>query len=80
MHSKQLPLIPLHICCFNEYKLQHRAIIKKGKNIYGEGRKLESRRQRSKKKNVIEHSVSYKTFESDSVSQMSLTFVILYHE
>ena len=53
---------------------------KEEKNIYEEGRKLESRGQRSKKKNVIEHSVLYKTFESDSVSQMSLNLIILYHE
>ena len=24
MYSKQLPLVPLLICCFKEYKLQHR--------------------------------------------------------
>ena len=53
---------------------------KKRENIYEEGRKLESRGQRSKKKNFIEHSISYKTLESDFVSQMSLTLIILYHE
>ena len=53
---------------------------KKEKNIYEEGRKLESRGQRSKKKNFVEHSISYKTLESGFVSQMSLTLIILYHE
>ena len=49
------------------------------KNICEEGRKLESRGQKSKKKNVIEHSISHKTFESDFVSHMSLTLIILFH-
>ena len=77
MYSKQLPLIPLHISCFNKCKLQHRHNDEKNiyKNIYEEGRKLESRGQRSKKKNAIEHSISHKTFESDFVSQMSLTCI-----
>ena len=53
---------------------------KKEKNIYEEGRKLESRGQRSKKKNFIKHSISHKTLESDFVSQMPLTLIILHHE
>ena len=53
---------------------------KKEKNIYEEGRKLESRGQRSEKKSFIKHFISYKTLESDFVSQMSLTLIILYHE
>ena len=78
MYSKQLPLIPLHISYFNKCKLQHRRNDEKNiyKNIYEEGRKLESRGQRSKKKNVIQHSIWHKTFESDFVSQMSLTCIM----
>ena len=53
---------------------------KKEKNIYEEGTKLESLGESSKKKTFIKHSISYKTLESDFVSQMSLTLIILYHE
>ena len=53
---------------------------KKDESIHEEGKKLESREKRSKKKNFIEHSISYKTFESDFVSQMSLSLIILCHE
>ena len=44
------------------------------KNNYQEGKKLESRGQRAQNKNVIEHSISYKTIESEFMSQMSLYF------
>ena len=47
---------------------------KKDENIYEEGKKLESRGQRAEKKNVIEHSISHKTIESDFVPQMSPYF------
>ena len=44
------------------------------KNNYEEGNKLESLGQRAKNKNVIEHSISYKTIESEFMLQMSLYF------
>ena len=44
------------------------------KNNYEEGNKLESRGQRAKIKNAIENSISYKTIESEFMSQMSLYF------
>ena len=44
------------------------------KNNYEEGNKLESLGQRAKNKNVIEHPISYKTIESEFMSQMLLYF------
>ena len=70
--NKQLLLIPLNIYCFNEYKLQHR------RNNEKKIKTFMSRGQRSKKKDVSEHSISCKTFEIDFVSQKSLTSIILY--
>ena len=48
--------------------------MKNDKNIYEEGKKLVNQGQRAKNKNVVQHSISYKTIESDFVSQMSVYF------
>ena len=48
--------------------------MKSDKNIYEEGKKLVNQGQRAKNKNVVQHSISYKTIESDFVSQMSVYF------
>ena len=54
--------------------------MKKYKDIYEEGEKLEERGQRAKKKNVIEHSISYKTLKVILCQRYQLTLIILYQE